>query len=213
MIRKKEISLGSFGRGSSALQMTAPGHLRRFASASATSAVPLKADLRLRRNIPRGGPVRDSSSAAKTVTRPLGDIGSGGLRFADPPYGLCVCRGSVSRVAQVHFRDAADTRYAKSGEVNIAYQVFGEGPPNLVFAPPFVSNIENYWNAPGFASWLLRMGSYARVVMFDKRGTGGGGKRNSIELANAGALDQQRDALRQTRRHGHVIAVIKSALE
>ena len=65
-----------------------------------------------------------------------------------------------------------DTRYAKSGEVNIAYQMFGEGPINLVFAPPFVSNIENYWNAPDFASWLLRMGSYARVVMFDKRGTG-----------------------------------------
>jgi hypothetical protein len=41
-----------------------------------------------------------------------------------------------------------DTRYAKSGEVNIAYQAFGEGPINLVFAPPFVSNIENYWNAP-----------------------------------------------------------------
>ena len=65
-----------------------------------------------------------------------------------------------------------DTRYAKSGDVYIAYQVFGEGSVNLVFAPPFVSNVENYWDEPDFARWLLRLGSYARVVMFDKRGTG-----------------------------------------
>ena len=84
-----------------------------------------------------------------------------------------------------------DTRYAKSGEVNIAYQVFGEGPINLVFAPPFVSNIENYWNAPDFASWLLRMGSYARVVMFDKRGTG-----MSDRVAELPGLDQRMDDLR-----------------
>ena len=37
------------------------------------------------------------------------------------------------------------TRYAKSADVHIAYQVFGEGPVNLILAPPFVSNIENYW--------------------------------------------------------------------
>src|ERR1700676_1007211 len=84
-----------------------------------------------------------------------------------------------------------DTRYAKSGDVHIAYQVFGEGPINLVFAPPFVSNIENYWNAPDFASWLLRMGSYARVVMFDKRGTG-----MSDRVAELPGLDQRMDDLR-----------------
>jgi pimeloyl-ACP methyl ester carboxylesterase len=65
-----------------------------------------------------------------------------------------------------------DTRYAKSGDVHVAYQVFGEGPVNLVFAPPFVSNVENYWDEPDFARWLLRLASYTRVVMFDKRGTG-----------------------------------------
>jgi len=53
-----------------------------------------------------------------------------------------------------------DTRYAKSGEVNIAYQVFGEGPINLVFAPPFVSNIENYWNARSASYGKLRARGY-----------------------------------------------------
>jgi len=64
------------------------------------------------------------------------------------------------------------TRYAKSGDVRIAYQVFGDGPVNVVLAPPFVSSIENYWDEPDFARWLLRLGSCARVVMLDKRGTG-----------------------------------------
>jgi class 3 adenylate cyclase/pimeloyl-ACP methyl ester carboxylesterase len=65
-----------------------------------------------------------------------------------------------------------DTRYAKCGDLQIAYQVFGTGPTNLVIAPPFVSNIENFWDEPAFARWLNRLGNFARVAMFDKRGTG-----------------------------------------
>jgi pimeloyl-ACP methyl ester carboxylesterase len=64
------------------------------------------------------------------------------------------------------------TRYAKSGDVHVAYQVFGSGPIDLVLAPGFVSQIENYWDQPDLARWLLRLGSFARVIMFDKRGTG-----------------------------------------
>jgi len=64
------------------------------------------------------------------------------------------------------------TRYAKSGDVHIAYQVFGNGSIDLVFAPGFISHIENYWDHPELARWLLRLGSLARVVIFDKRGTG-----------------------------------------
>ncbi|WMT71115.1 adenylate/guanylate cyclase domain-containing protein [Bradyrhizobium sp. Ash2021] len=64
------------------------------------------------------------------------------------------------------------TRYAKSGGVHIAYQVFGGGSIDLVFAPGFISHIENYWDHPELARWLLRLGSFARVVIFDKRGTG-----------------------------------------
>jgi class 3 adenylate cyclase/pimeloyl-ACP methyl ester carboxylesterase len=64
------------------------------------------------------------------------------------------------------------THYAKSGEVHIAYQVFGSGTIDLVFVPGFISHVENYWEHPDLARWLLRLGSFARVIMFDKRGTG-----------------------------------------
>lgn len=64
------------------------------------------------------------------------------------------------------------TRYAKSGDVHIAYQVFGDGPADIVLVPGFVSHIENYWDEPSVARWLNRLGSFARIVMFDKRGTG-----------------------------------------
>jgi class 3 adenylate cyclase len=64
------------------------------------------------------------------------------------------------------------TRYAKSGDVHVAYQIFGSGPIDLVFVPGFVSHIENYWDHPDLARWLLRLASFARVAIFDKRGTG-----------------------------------------
>ena len=64
------------------------------------------------------------------------------------------------------------TCYAKSGDVHVAYQVFGSGSIDLVFAPGFISHIENYWDNPDLARWLLRLGSFARVIIFDKRGTG-----------------------------------------
>ena len=83
------------------------------------------------------------------------------------------------------------TRYAKSADVHIAYQVFGEGPVNLILAPPFVSNIENYWTFPDLERWLLRLASFARVVMFDKRGTG-----MSDRVAELPGLDQRIDDLR-----------------
>jgi len=64
------------------------------------------------------------------------------------------------------------TRYAKSGNVHVAYQVFGEGNIDLVFVPGFISNIENYWEEPSFARWLRKLTGFARVITFDKRGTG-----------------------------------------
>ena len=57
------------------------------------------------------------------------------------------------------------TRYAKSGDVHIAYQVFGSGATDLVFVPGFISHIENYWEHPDLARWLLRLGAFARVIM------------------------------------------------
>ena len=66
-----------------------------------------------------------------------------------------------------------ETRYARNDDVWIAYQVFGDGPLDVVFAPGFISNIELGWSLlPGRASFLERLGSSARVIQFDKRGTG-----------------------------------------
>jgi pimeloyl-ACP methyl ester carboxylesterase len=64
------------------------------------------------------------------------------------------------------------TRYAKSGNLHVAYQVFGQGAIDLVWCPGFVSNIEHYWEDPRMAHYLERLASFARVITFDKRGTG-----------------------------------------
>lgn len=65
-----------------------------------------------------------------------------------------------------------ETKYARSGDVNIAYQVVGEGPRDLVFVPGWVSNIELLWEQPDAASFLQRLASFSRLILFDKRGTG-----------------------------------------
>jgi pimeloyl-ACP methyl ester carboxylesterase len=83
------------------------------------------------------------------------------------------------------------TQYAKSGDVHIAYQAFGSGPINLVLVPGFVSNVENYWDQPDFGRFLMRLASYARVVTFDKRGTGG-----SDRVGELPGLDLRMDDLR-----------------
>ena len=65
-----------------------------------------------------------------------------------------------------------EIHYARSGEVSIAYQVFGSGAIDLVVVPGWVSCIETFWEEPNFVRFLHRLGSFARVLLFDKRGTG-----------------------------------------
>jgi len=64
------------------------------------------------------------------------------------------------------------TKYAKSGDVHIAYQVFGSGARNLVLVPGWASHIEHSWKEPTYVHFLERLASFSRVVWFDKRGTG-----------------------------------------
>ena len=64
------------------------------------------------------------------------------------------------------------TRYAQSGEVNIAYQVVGEGPIDLVFVPGFISHLDLQWGDPKIAGFLEKLASFSRLILFDKRGTG-----------------------------------------
>ncbi len=82
------------------------------------------------------------------------------------------------------------THYAKSGDIHIAYQVFGEGP-DLIVVPGFVSDLENSWDEPRLARWLNKLGGFCRVVGFDKRGTG-----LSDRVAHLPHMDERMDDLR-----------------
>ncbi|MDB5857272.1 MAG: adenylate/guanylate cyclase protein [Ramlibacter sp.] len=64
------------------------------------------------------------------------------------------------------------TQYARSGDVNIAYQVLGKGPVDLVLVPGWLSNVDAFWDNPEFARFLTRLASFSRLILFDKRGTG-----------------------------------------
>jgi class 3 adenylate cyclase len=84
-----------------------------------------------------------------------------------------------------------ETRYARSGDVNIAYQVVGDGPFDLVHVPPFVSHVELAWEVPGIAAFNRRLASFARLIRFDKRGTG-----MSDRVSGAPTLETRMDDVR-----------------
>jgi pimeloyl-ACP methyl ester carboxylesterase/class 3 adenylate cyclase len=64
------------------------------------------------------------------------------------------------------------THYARCGELSIAYQVFGDGPQDLVVIPGYVWHIEQLWNDPGYHRMMRGLTDFARVITYDKRGTG-----------------------------------------
>jgi pimeloyl-ACP methyl ester carboxylesterase len=64
----------------------------------------------------------------------------------------------------------SEVRYARSGEINIAYQVTGDGPFDLILVPGFISRLELDWAEPRHARFLDRLGAFARLIRFDKRG-------------------------------------------
>jgi pimeloyl-ACP methyl ester carboxylesterase len=67
---------------------------------------------------------------------------------------------------------APETRYAKSGDVNVAYQVLGKGPIDLVYVWGWISHLDFQWTNPTIESFLRRLTSFSRLIMFDRRGTG-----------------------------------------
>src|SRR3954447_14659774 len=91
-----------------------------------------------------------------------------------------------------------ETRYAKSGEFHIAYQVFGDGPTDLVIVPGFISNVEESWENPSAARWLERLSRFARVIIFEKRGTG-----LSDRAAELPGMDQRMDDARAVMDAAH----------
>jgi pimeloyl-ACP methyl ester carboxylesterase len=65
-----------------------------------------------------------------------------------------------------------ETKYALSGDVNIVYQVIGDGPVDVVYVPGFLSNLEYAWEDPNTVRLLEGLASFSRLICFDKRGTG-----------------------------------------
>lgn len=65
-----------------------------------------------------------------------------------------------------------ETRYARSGDLHIAFQAVGDGPGDLIYIPSAFGHVETYWEEPSVAHFLRRLGSFARLLIFDKRGTG-----------------------------------------
>jgi pimeloyl-ACP methyl ester carboxylesterase len=86
-----------------------------------------------------------------------------------------------------------DTRYAQSGDVNIAFQVVGDGPLDLVYVPGWVSHLEYFWQEPSYAAFLRRLASFSRLILFDKRGTGMSDRVPDSELPT---LEQRMDDVR-----------------
>jgi pimeloyl-ACP methyl ester carboxylesterase len=68
--------------------------------------------------------------------------------------------------------EVPQVRYAKSGNVSIAYSVVGNGPVDIVFVPGFVSNVEYGWYDGGLAHFYASLAAFSRLIVFDKRGTG-----------------------------------------
>ena len=84
-----------------------------------------------------------------------------------------------------------ETRFAHAGHVDIAYQVFGSGSVDLVWVPGWISHVEAMWDLPEFARFLQRLGTFSRVLTFDKRGTG-----MSDRMTGVATLEDRMDDVR-----------------
>src|SRR5262249_14318264 len=85
------------------------------------------------------------------------------------------------------------TKYARSGDVHIAYQLVGDGPVDLVVVPGWASNVEGWWELPAAVSFFDRLASFCRFIIFDKRGTGMSDRVSNRELPT---LEQRMDDVR-----------------
>ncbi len=118
-----------------------------------------------------------AAAPASTVPPPGAPVGTPAATSMSAP-GAATAAASASSAAAVSRLvlpatvDVPETRYARSGDVNIAYQVVGDGPFDLVFVMGWVSHLEYFWAEPSFARFLRRLASFSRLILFDKRGTG-----------------------------------------
>ena len=83
-----------------------------------------------------------------------------------------------------------EVRYARSGDVEIAYQVLGSGDVDLVFVMGWLTNLETYWEEPGYRRFMQRLAGFTRLILFDKRGMG------LSDHTTIGTLEERMDDVR-----------------
>ena len=107
-----------------------------------------------------------------------------------PPSGP---KRNLLREFDFNLQHPPETKYARSGDVNIAHQVIGDAPLDLVFVMGWVSHLEYFWMEPSFARFLIRLASFARLILFDKRGTG---LSDRVPIKELPTLEQRMDDVR-----------------
>ena len=120
----------------------------------------------------------EASSRSQRCRR---ELGAAGLALHDPeglaaPTHLLIdCRRTtMDRTSKtVRRMDRPETRYVKVSEAYVAYQVFGDGPLDLLYFHGLGSHFEHFWDLPMYAQLLGRLADFSRVIIFDRRGTGG----------------------------------------
>ena len=106
------------------------------------------------------------------------------------------CRSAPLTLGPAAAQGAAvqpETRYARSKDGSVAYQVVGDGPLDLVLIPSWASNVDVMWEEPSFARFLHRLATFSRLLCFDKRGTG---VSDPVPLAAVPTLEQWTDDVR-----------------
>src|SRR6516165_7546333 len=92
---------------------------------------------------------------------------------SSPGHQICANAHSRRQCRRRAYNQAMpQTRYTKAGDVHIAYQVVGSGPIDVVFVPGVLSHVDWWWEEPRAARFFNRIASYARLILFDKRGLG-----------------------------------------
>ena len=115
-----------------------------------------------------------------------GDLRTPGLGRGVAPGGLRALAGMLTPVRE----SEPEIRYARSGDVHIAYTVTGEGPLDLVLVEGYFTHLGIMWEQPGYRRWVYRLASFARVIRFDKRGMG------LSDRVQVGTLEERMDDLR-----------------
>ena len=112
----------------------------------------------------------------------------------DPPaLTSAISLPAADRAVELNIERVPETQYAASGDVNIAYQVVGDAPLDLVFVMGWVSHMEYFWREPSFARFLSRLASFSRLILFDKRGTG---LSDRVPIHELPTLEQRMDDVR-----------------